>query len=312
MPLNFNTLKYIVEVAKAGSVSKAGELFYMSQPHLSNTIRAAEKELGTELFKRSSKGMELTKAGKEFVERAQWLLCELQEFEEDFTNKPGESLKMAVSITRSHQVIRCITDFINENSDKQHFRMNIKETNPFQVMEDVYNGSSNLGILHFADSQKDYFFHQFRLRGFTYTQNYNRTYLLLMSVDNPLARAPYIRKSMLENQISLIYGDYESPSVPYQLSENRDDIYISPKCIHVYDRSSAMDILCRCPNTYAWVTGLHPATLMQYNLLFRKCEDITSSNIGCCIYRSREALTEAGQKLLDKIFRIDWNEFVKD
>ena len=68
--MNLWALEYIIEVAKTGSVSKASQKLYLSQPHLSNTIKAMEAELGVKLFVRSTRGMCLTDEGRDFVQRA--------------------------------------------------------------------------------------------------------------------------------------------------------------------------------------------------------------------------------------------------
>ncbi len=57
-----------VKVAETGSVSKAAELLFKSQPAVSRQIIALEKELGYDLFKRNERPMTLTKEGELFLE----------------------------------------------------------------------------------------------------------------------------------------------------------------------------------------------------------------------------------------------------
>ena len=86
--MNLWALEYIIEVAKTGSVSKASQKLYLSQPHLSNTIKAMEAELGVKLFVRSTRGMCLTDEGRDFVRRAQAVLDEVKDMEDMFAVKP--------------------------------------------------------------------------------------------------------------------------------------------------------------------------------------------------------------------------------
>ena len=55
--MNTLHLKNDSEVEKTGSISKAAENLYMSQPQLSKAIRELEESVGISIFKRSSKGV---------------------------------------------------------------------------------------------------------------------------------------------------------------------------------------------------------------------------------------------------------------
>ena len=78
--MNLMRIKYFVEVAKWGSFSKAAQMLYVSQPNLSRQIALMEQEVGFELFHRTGKTIQLTRAGEylygqfrdlpEFAERA--------------------------------------------------------------------------------------------------------------------------------------------------------------------------------------------------------------------------------------------------
>lgn len=66
--INLNLYKTFYDVAKLGSISKAASESYTSQPAISKAIKNLEEELGTKLFFRKSKGVELTNQGKELLE----------------------------------------------------------------------------------------------------------------------------------------------------------------------------------------------------------------------------------------------------
>src|ERR1700733_7930728 len=64
-------LRYFIAVADAGSLTVAAEqTLHTSQPSLSRQIRALEQEVGVALMNRSANGIELTSAGKAFLEHA--------------------------------------------------------------------------------------------------------------------------------------------------------------------------------------------------------------------------------------------------
>lgn len=65
--MNFKQLEQFMKVAKVGSITKAAEDLYISQPALSRTISSLEEELGFQLFTRTAQGISLTKAGGAFL-----------------------------------------------------------------------------------------------------------------------------------------------------------------------------------------------------------------------------------------------------
>ena len=72
-------LRYFVAVADAGSLTVAAEQkLHTSQPSLSRQIRDLEEEVGVQLMHRSAHGVELTSAGKAFLEHARVALVQAE------------------------------------------------------------------------------------------------------------------------------------------------------------------------------------------------------------------------------------------
>ncbi|QCP52996.1 LysR family transcriptional regulator [Trinickia violacea] len=72
-------LRYFVAVAEEGSLTVAAERrLYTSQPSLSRQIRDLEYEVGAQLFVRSARGIELTDAGKAFLDHARLALAQVE------------------------------------------------------------------------------------------------------------------------------------------------------------------------------------------------------------------------------------------
>jgi DNA-binding transcriptional LysR family regulator len=68
-------LRYFVAIAEEGSFTRAAERLWIAQPGLSTQIRRLEAELGMQLLERHTRGVELTDAGKLFLERARTALA---------------------------------------------------------------------------------------------------------------------------------------------------------------------------------------------------------------------------------------------
>ena len=78
------TLKQIqtfMEVARQGSVSKAAERLFVTQPAVSMHIRQLEEAFGVALFEPHGRGIRLTDAGRAFADSAMRVMAELHELE---------------------------------------------------------------------------------------------------------------------------------------------------------------------------------------------------------------------------------------
>lgn len=68
--MDLRHVRYAITIARAGSLRRAAAILRIAQPTLSEQLRALEKEVGVELFSRSSSGVRLTEAGEVFLAQA--------------------------------------------------------------------------------------------------------------------------------------------------------------------------------------------------------------------------------------------------
>jgi len=77
--MELRQLRYFVAIAECGSFSKAAERVFVAQSALSHQTAQLEDEIGTRLFHRSRRGIELTEAGQRFLPHAVSILRQSEE-----------------------------------------------------------------------------------------------------------------------------------------------------------------------------------------------------------------------------------------
>ncbi len=95
--MNLSQIEVIVEIARAGSISKAAQNLYISQPGVSKILQKFEEEVGVQIFERGSTGVRLTPIGRRFVDNAQDVIDQAGKLEELFGSK-STSLTMELSV----------------------------------------------------------------------------------------------------------------------------------------------------------------------------------------------------------------------
>jgi len=71
-------IRYFVAVAEEGNVGRAARRLHVAQPPVSRQIRSLEEELGSPLFRRTPRGMDLLPAGEVFLDHAKKILAAVE------------------------------------------------------------------------------------------------------------------------------------------------------------------------------------------------------------------------------------------
>ncbi|WP_437166298.1 LysR family transcriptional regulator [Falsiroseomonas sp. E2-1-a20] len=100
MAMELRHLRYFIAVAEEGHITRAAERLGMQQPPLSQQIKLLERELGVQLFHRRARGVEMTDAGRAFLEDARATLAQLARISETTRRVArGEQGRLCIGVT---------------------------------------------------------------------------------------------------------------------------------------------------------------------------------------------------------------------
>ena len=217
--MNLVHLKYAVEVAETGSINKASEKLYVSQPNLSRAIKELEASLGVTIFDRSAKGMVLTPDGEVFVRYARSILRQVDAIEEVFSKGTTEKKKFSISVPRASYVTDAFAEFSKLLDKDTPVEIFYKETNSMRSMKNILQDEYKLCIIRYAEGYDKYYKSTFDEKGLTYELITEFQYVLLMSKNSMLVEKEDITFDDLRDRIEIAHADPYVPSLP--LSETK-------------------------------------------------------------------------------------------
>ncbi|KXT78923.1 LysR family transcriptional regulator [Streptococcus sp. DD13] len=246
--MNIQQLRYVVAIANSGTFREAAEKMYVSQPSLSISVRDLEKELGFKIFNRTSSGTSLTRRGLEFYEKAQNLVKGFDTFENLYLHDEEEAVEFSISSQHYDFLPPLITEFSKSHPQYPNFR--IFESTTVQILDEVAQGHSELGIIYLNErntrgiQQK---LAKLRLEAVSMIEFQTHIYL---RTNHPLTKKKVIELSDLKGLPTVRFTQEKDEYLYY--SENFFDTSDSSVTFDVTDRATLNGILER---TDAYATG---------------------------------------------------------
>ncbi len=299
--MNILHMKYAVEVANTRSISKAAENLYTSQPNLSRAIKSLESTLKIKIFKRSSKGLETTIDGEEFLLYAKTALAQIKKIESIYENRNEKTLKLSVCVPRASYFSYAFSEFSKELDDQSKAEIIYKETNSMRSILNVVKEEYDLGIVRYQSTFEKYFSTLFEEKKLNYEVLNEFSYVMAVSKNNPLASKEQIVEEDLTGCIEITHGDPYVPSLPLIDVKRAELSEFSKKRIMVFERGVQFTLLEQVPNTFMWVSPIPQDLLDKYNLVERKCSFNSKTYKDVLIYRKKYHLSKLDNQFIQKI-----------
>lgn len=255
-------LKYVIEVARNRSISKAAQHLFISQPSLSNAIKELETELGIIIFTRTNRGIHITPEGSEFLGYARQVIEQAELLENRYQTTSSQH-HFAVS---SQHYAFAVSAFVRLLKDYQttEYEFTFRETKTYEIIEDVKNLRSEIGILYLNDFNQHVISKFLREGNLIFHHLFEAKPHVFISATNPLAKKDCVTLQDLREYPYLSYeqGEYNS----FYFSEEILSTLSRPKNIHVSDRATLFNLLIGL-NGYTISTGILSKELNGDNII---------------------------------------------
>lgn len=230
--MQFSQLRYVIEIQKTGSISKAAQNLFLSQPNLSRSIKNLEEELGYELLSRGSSGVSFTPAGIEFVKSARSILKQVEQLKQ----LPDTECRYEFSVINcclppvAHAFERLMLEY--EQSDC--FLFSLTNYNQENAIYHLVRGECTVAFIAEANSQSPKFQQYISSRGLSYSKLCSTPCNIILGPNHPLLlRSEPFDLTWLWDFPFVDYGDHQKSTS--RLLDKPELAFVNPKRLIVVD-----------------------------------------------------------------------------
>lgn len=292
--MNLHQMRCVLEVSRVGSVTKAAQNLFVSQPNLSRTIKELEKELGVTLFRRGAQGMEPTVAAAQFLRYAETIVRQVDELESIY-NTHEDSLRFALAGPRSGYISRGLAQFLAKYRGRS-LDVQYLELATAQALDVVSRGQVQIAVVRYQMIYDDYFKELFAKAGLASRTLVKFRPCVLMSEKHPLAGEHLLERDQLKDCPQIIRGDTQVET-DLDLRASREDRTGGAGRIHIYDRASMYELLRGVPGSYTWSNPLPEAELKRQGLVQRRCT-ASRTNRDVALWQAKHGLSMTARDCL--------------
>ncbi len=238
--MTLNQILYALAVFKAGSMNKASEQLFVSQPALTNAIRSLEEELELQIFIRSSHGIQATNEGKEFLMYARQAAQQFELLQERFGSPKRRKKKFYVSCQHYSFATKAFVQ-LTEGYGLDQYDFALKETRTMDVINDTATSSSELGILFLSNFNRKFLYRLFEERNLEFHSLITCKAYVYLYRGHPLAQAQSICFEDLKHYPSMSFdqGDEGSLYLAEEILVEQE----FPRTIKVSDRATMLNLM---------------------------------------------------------------------
>ncbi len=250
--MTLQQLKYALAIAETGSMNKAAERLYVSQPSLTASVQELEKEAGIQIFNRSGRGVTLTNDGTEFLRYAQQVVGQFDVLAEKYISRGNVKKKFGVSAQHYSFAVKAFVEMV-KRFDTAKYEFAIRETKTAEVISDVANLRSEIGILYLNAFNRKAITKILNSSGLVFTPlTVCQPYVYLWK-GHPLAKEPAISFAQLAEYPCLSFEQGEHSSFYYAEEILSTNEY--PRTIKANDRATMLNLMIGL-NGYTLCSGI--------------------------------------------------------
>lgn len=265
--INIQHLRFAIEVAKSGSICKAADRLLFSQPNLSSALKTLESEIGYPIFYRTNKGVTPTLKGELFLSCARRIVSEYDSL--IAINGEKTSYRLHLSAGYLSAVEEAFAVFCSEYSSDKKLDFSLINANFSQIIENVYQSKSDLGIIILPMSDQQTFQLTCAKKNLHATHICSLPYYLYLSEKHPLLQKTPFDFDKLS---SYPYIDYPHNVSTIGIEPLFPTIIDQSNCILVDDRNTRYRIVS-ISNAFTVGCGLHPK-IQNHHLATIRIPDI--------------------------------------
>lgn len=272
--MTLTQLKYVITIAEAKSMNEAAKQLFISQPSLSSALRELEDEIGIEVFRRSNKGVFVTLEGEEFIGYARQVVEQYMLIETKYIDKTNVKKKFGVSTQHYTFAVKAFVEMVKQfGMDEYEFA--IHETKTYEVIEDVKNFRSEIGILYINSFNEKILNKLFSEYGLEFHPILDCHIYVYMWKGHPLAECKEIALEDLEAYPCLSFEQGNNNS--FYFAEEVLSTYNYKQLIKANDRATLLNLM----------VGLNGYTLCSGII----CEELNGSDYCAVRLKSDEIMT---------------------
>ena len=202
--MTLQQLRYADAVASCGSISKAAQRVFATQPTITESVRALEEELRVAIFTRTNRGVSVTREGEEFLASARQILDDASRITEKYTGKSVRRPQFAVSCQHFAFAVEAFMEVVRANgSDAYDFTL--RETVTSEIIDDVARHRSEVGLLYLSKRNERPLRKILRREEIVFDELFAAKPHVFLSKRHPLARKKSIRPDELDAYPYLSY-----------------------------------------------------------------------------------------------------------